>query len=117
MQENSLIYERGDIVIIELPFSDATGSKLRPTLVVSNSQYNSNRKDVLLAKISGSYYETEWEIKLQKEDVIGEELKKDSYIDIGFITTSEKSLIKKKVGKLKKEKLEEVIRKLEKLFM
>lgn len=117
MQVNSLIFEMGDIVIIELPFSNLADSKLRPAVVISNNYYNNEKGDVILVKITGSHFNTEWELPITKKDIIGNELKKESYIDIGFVTTLEKSLIVKKVGKLKKQKIDEIKSKLKKLFI
>ena len=40
---------RGDIVLADLPFSDASGSKVRPGLVVQNDANNRRLDDVILA--------------------------------------------------------------------
>lgn len=34
------MYEQGDIVLIPFPYSDLTGSKLRPALILSNEKLN-----------------------------------------------------------------------------
>jgi mRNA-degrading endonuclease toxin of MazEF toxin-antitoxin module len=34
-----MIYRRGDVVLLELPFSDRTGKKKRPGLVIANETY------------------------------------------------------------------------------
>lgn len=42
---------RGDIILADLAFSDATGSKVRPGLVVQNDANNQRLDDVILAII------------------------------------------------------------------
>ncbi|NUO81411.1 type II toxin-antitoxin system PemK/MazF family toxin [candidate division KSB1 bacterium] len=45
--------QRGDIVLVDFPFVDRTGSKLRPALVVSSSIYYTERpQDIIVAVIS-----------------------------------------------------------------
>lgn len=45
-------YSRGDIVLADLPYSDRTGSKIRPALVVQNDQNNARLDDVILAMVT-----------------------------------------------------------------
>ena len=43
---------RGDIVLADLPYSDRTGSKRRPALVVQCDRNNQRLEDVILAMIT-----------------------------------------------------------------
>ena len=43
---------RGDIVLVDFPYSDRTGSKLRPALIVQGDALNHARDDTILAAIS-----------------------------------------------------------------
>jgi mRNA interferase MazF len=43
---------RGDIVLINFVFSDESGQKLRPAVVVSSSVYQHGRKEVIIAAIT-----------------------------------------------------------------
>ena len=45
---------RGDIVLVDYPFSDRTGSKVRPALVVQADALNRRITDTILASISRS---------------------------------------------------------------
>ncbi len=42
----------GDVVIIDFPYSDRTGSKVRPSLVVQSDTLNPIRDDAILAIIT-----------------------------------------------------------------
>ncbi len=46
------IYKQGDVVLVPFPFTDQTGSKQRPAVVVSGEQYNRMHLDVILAPIT-----------------------------------------------------------------
>ena len=45
-------YSRGDVILADLPFSDRTGSKVRPALVVQNDRNNARLEDVIVAMIT-----------------------------------------------------------------
>lgn len=45
---------RGDVVLAELPYSDRSGSKMRPALVVQCDRNNQRLDDVILAMITSS---------------------------------------------------------------
>lgn len=44
--------DRGDVVLLDLPFSDATGRKKRPVLVIANAAYLENTNDVIVCAIT-----------------------------------------------------------------
>jgi mRNA interferase MazF len=46
--------QRGDIVIVDYPYSDRSGSKVRPALVVQSDSYNGQLSDTILALVSSS---------------------------------------------------------------
>jgi mRNA interferase MazF len=45
-------YSRGDVILADLPFTDQTGSKVRPALVVQNDRNNARLDDVILVLIT-----------------------------------------------------------------
>jgi mRNA interferase MazF len=45
---------RGDVVLVPFGFTDGTGSKWRPAVVVSSDAYNQGSPDVLVASITGN---------------------------------------------------------------
>jgi len=45
-------YKRGDIVLVDFGFSEGTGSKKRPTLIISSDNYHKNRQEVIVAAIT-----------------------------------------------------------------
>ncbi len=47
-------YHRGDVVLVPFDFTNRSGSKWRPAVVISNERYNSGTPDVLIASITGN---------------------------------------------------------------
>ena len=42
----------GDVVLVPFPFTDQTGAKKRPAVVVSSSSYSSARRDIVIMAIT-----------------------------------------------------------------
>src|SRR5688500_1365847 len=47
-----MIQKRGNIILADLPFTDRSGSKVRPALVVQSDRNNARLSDVILALIT-----------------------------------------------------------------
>lgn len=92
--------EFGDIVLVPFPFTDQSGSKKRPAVIVSSTAYYQARRDVLIMAVtsqvrpSGSF----GEITVQNWQAAG--LLKPSAVK-PVITTIEQSLIIRSLGRLK----------------
>jgi mRNA interferase MazF len=42
----------GDVVLVPFPFTDQSGAKKRPAVVVSSSGYNASRRDIVIMAIT-----------------------------------------------------------------
>ena len=47
-------YRRGDVVLVPFDFTDRSGTKWRPAVVVSSDHYNRATPDLLIASITGN---------------------------------------------------------------
>ena len=101
-------FVRGDIIIIEFPYSNLRDVKRRPVLILKVPK----GEDIIVAQITGESYEDDVEIPLNKEDFKQGSLKRESYIRIDKIASIEKSLIKYKAGSLRREKFDEILDKI-----
>ena len=45
-------YSRGDVVLVDFVYSDQTGVKLRPALIISSERYHAGRQEVIVAAIT-----------------------------------------------------------------
>lgn len=47
-------FHRGDVVLVPFDFTDGSGAKMRPAVIVSSDEYNGTSPDVLLASVTGN---------------------------------------------------------------
>lgn len=99
---------KGDIIVINFPFSSLKESKRRPVLIVKVPK----GEDVIVNQITGSSYEKSVEIKIENKDFNHGGLKRESFVRIDKISSIEKSLINYKIGSLKPGKFNEIMDKL-----
>jgi len=99
---------KGDVVILDFPFSNLVQVKRRPVLVIKVPKGD----DIIVSQITGKSYESSVEIPLTKKDFRKGGLKVDSYLRLDKIFTIEKSLVKYTVGSLKREKFSEILNKI-----
>ena len=85
---------KGDIILITFPFTDLSGSKLRPSVVLADST-----QDVMVAFITG---QLKWQEQtdLLLTPALNNGLKKPSLIRISKLATLDKTLIKGRMGSL-----------------
>ncbi|MFQ5614754.1 MAG: type II toxin-antitoxin system PemK/MazF family toxin [Anaerolineae bacterium] len=53
-----MAYARGDIVLVPFPFTDLSATKVRPALVVSDSDYERATGNLIVAQITGRMHST-----------------------------------------------------------
>jgi mRNA-degrading endonuclease toxin of MazEF toxin-antitoxin module len=92
-------YSFGDVVLVPFPFTDQTGTKKRPAVVVSSSEYQARRRDLVIMAITsqirarlvfGEFTVTDW----RKAGLIMPSAVKP------VLTTIAKRLVLKKLGQL-----------------
>ena len=101
-------YNQGEIVIIEYPFSDGTGAKLRPVVVLSNTKANTEEQDLVFAKITTNQRSDDYSLALSDSDTL-RPLPRNSEIRANKIYTLDKSLIQRKVTTLSNTALQKLI--------
>jgi|GEM_PF-367259 len=101
---------KGDIILVPFPFTDLSGNKLRPALVLADEE-----RDVIAAFISTILRERfKSDFLIKKNDK--NSLKKDSLLKLNKLATLSHDLIKGKIGELFDDELKEIDKKLLELF-
>ncbi len=89
-------FVKGDVVVIPFPFSDLSGSKKRPALVLTDLPGN----DIILCQITSQAKKDKFVIAFTNNDFATGSLPVDSYIRPNRIFTADKNIIIRKAGTL-----------------
>ena len=103
-------------MLVPFPFTDLTGQKRRPALVVSPDGFD--RQDFVLCAITSrlSPRLLAWDVALNPEDVEGGVLPRASVIKGGKLFTMHRRLIVGRFAAAREQKVQEVLGVLRRLF-
>jgi mRNA interferase MazF len=100
---------KGDIVLVQFPFSDLSQTKLRPALVLAVSK---SFDEITLCFISSQKVQSlsfdEFAIVKSDNEFSQTGLKTDSKVRVTRIITLERKLILRKIGKLSKQQMNQL---------
>ncbi|MBW1796757.1 MAG: type II toxin-antitoxin system PemK/MazF family toxin [Deltaproteobacteria bacterium] len=99
---------RGDVVVVPFPFSDLTDSKRRPALVLTGLMGN----DCILCQITSQPIKDNYSIGLDDSDFEKGSLRQKSNIRPNRIFTCDEGIILYRVGNIRAQKMESIIRKV-----
>ena len=102
---------RGEIVLVDYPFSDRTGRKVRPALVVQADHLNSRITDTILASISRSTHrasKTQLFVDISTPDGSQTGLRQNSMIQCENLLTYDQRLIITSIGQISTPLLEKI---------
>jgi len=98
-------FVKGDIVITPFPFTDLSGSKRRPALVLTDLRGD----DLILCQITSQPSEDLFALPIESENFVSGSLPKGSFIRPSRIFTAEETIILRKAGKITPELMNKVI--------
>ncbi|MBV6404373.1 MAG: hypothetical protein GFGODING_01123 [Flavobacteriales bacterium] len=96
---------KGDVVVIPFPFSDLSGSKRRPTLVVADW----GGDDIILCQITSQSKRDGLEVPLSETDFDTGRLPIPSHIRPNKIFTPDRRIIRTVAGKVSDTKYRQVV--------
>ena len=102
-------FNQWEIVYIKFPFTDLTNYKLRPALIISNNNYN-KKDNLILIWIFWNEWLKDFSLILDDEDLESWKMLKQSFFRFQNIFSLDKSLVERKIWKLKIEKLKNIIK-------
>jgi len=106
--KGGIMYEQKDIVLIPFPYSDLTGVKQRPALIISN-KLNKNKDKICVLVTTKSQKE---DISIEKSDFENRKLPFKSFIRPYRIFTINEKIIKKKLCTINSDLHNKIIKKL-----
>ncbi len=109
--------QRGDVVFLEFPFSDGSGAKVRPAVVLQSDRENQRLTSTVVAMISGSLNLVGREpghilIDIQSEDGRHSGLKYSSVVNIHSIYSVHTDRIERVSGTLSENLLRQIAEQL-----
>lgn len=114
MEEISI--KQREIFLVPFPFSNLTGSKIRPVLILSKDSFNYNSNDVIVCGITSNISKDFYSINLNNSILEEGKLFEESFIKVESLAKIEKKLLIKKIAKLKDKSFSEVLSKILTIF-
>ena len=92
-----------DIVLILFPFSNLKAAKVRPVVVMSNDNYNKKFNDFIAIPLTSNLKLRDNVLLISKKEMESGLLIADSNAKVDRVFSLQQSLIKMKIGRIKKE--------------
>ncbi len=108
-------YNRGEIVWVKFPFSDASTTKLRPALIISNNRINKTG-DYLLMQVTARLRGDNLSLSINERNFTGSPLLKQSELRLHKIFILNNSLIAGNITNVSSDFMRTVISELIKLI-
>jgi mRNA interferase MazF len=90
-------FVKGDIIVIPFPFSDLSGNKRRPALILADLPGD----DIILCQITSQQSRDKYAIHLPITKIEDGSLPSESFIRPSRIFTADKNIIIRKTGRIK----------------
>ena len=108
--------QQRDIWLVPFPFSDQSGNKVRPVVVISHDAFNQFSEDVLVIGLTSQLSTGRYVIPVSAKDVSGGELRHDCYVKVENVLKISQKLVQKKIGQLSPKKFDDTIRAFESII-
>jgi|SRR3989344_7145520 len=115
MGKVSLISQR-DILLVPFPFSDQSGKKVRPVVVLSNLEFNEHSEDFLVAGVTSNISREKYSLRLLPSDLEGWKLFTQCAVKAENLLKIDRDLVIKKIGTLNKQKFAEIVKTLDRII-
>jgi len=99
---------KGEVVVVPFPFSDLSQFKRRPAIIITDLTGD----DLILCQITSQSIFDKYAIPLSDDDFQKGSLKRKSNIRPNRIFTADSHIILYKVGRIRDDKIKEVINKI-----
>lgn len=100
--ETRILISQRDIVLISFPFSNFQESKVRPVVVMSNDVYNTKFADFIAVPLTSNMKLRNHTVVITSAELETGKLIVDSRAKVDKVFSVEQSLMRKKIGRVKK---------------
>jgi mRNA interferase MazF len=92
--------ERGDVILIPIPFTDLSSRKRRPVIVVSSTEYNRRSQDVVVVAMTSSPTPAPFNFQITSADMVRGRLNRPATVRADKIYTLHQGLIVTTFGRV-----------------
>jgi mRNA interferase MazF len=104
--------EQKDLLLVPFPFSDQSGRKVRPVIVISNNEFNKYSEDIIVIGVTSNILKDRYTLSLTNSNLDEGKLFTNCIIKTENLLKLDKELIIKKIGKINKETLKNLVDKV-----
>ena len=104
--------EQRDLLLVPFPFSDQSGKKVRPVIVISNNEFNQFSEDIIVVGVTSNISKDRYAINLTTKDLDEGSLSTNCCIKVENVLKLDKELVIKKIGKIKIDILRKIVSKI-----
>ena len=97
-------FVKGEVIVLSFPFTDLSGSKNRPALVLAVLEDD----DIIMCQITSKARRDKYAVQLDPTDFVHGRLNVSSNIRPNKLFTGNKKIVQYKIGSLKMKKIKEV---------
>ena len=112
--QSTMSFNRGDVVLVPFPFTDLTTQKRRPALVISSNRFNTSSADIILlgitSQITTDLVQSDYRLTSDEQKRSG--LPKPSIVKAAKVVTLSQGLVRKRLGQLPVQTVNQVVDKL-----
>ena len=87
-----------DLVLVPFPFSDRSGQKVRPAVVVSNDRYNKKGSDIILCAVTTNCTPSVYSLLINSKDLSSGILYEPSAIKTDSVLKLQQDMVLKVIG-------------------
>ena len=108
--------EQRDLLLVPFPFSDQSGKKVRPVIVISNDEFNDRSADIIVIGVTSNITKDKYTVILEDKDLEEGKLMDLCCIKVENILKLDKHLVIKKIGKINLSKFKELMNILQEII-
>jgi len=101
--------QQRDILLVPFPFSDQSGNKVRPVVVISKDRFNKQSGGIIVIAVTSIIKTDAYSIPISTKDVEEGILHDRCCIKVESVIKLDKNLIIKKVGRIKQQKFNKIL--------
>ena len=106
--KSGTMFKQRDILIVPFPFSDLSGQKNRPVLVLSKDKDNNSADYIITCGITSNLKNAKYSVIIENKDLENGNIPSKSRIKVDKLFTIEKSSVIKKVAMINQKTFNKV---------